>query len=234
MGLEGVEILLATEEAFEIEIPDEAAEKMRTPRALIDYVAEQVEADRAAPCVSHRSFNVVRRSLVEVLGVPRKLIRRRTPLDDLVPAAARRDLWTNLGTRVGATEWPSLVRPHWLVLALAVATTTLAIAFGGWLDGVWGSPFELTVLVALSSMIPLGFLFAWVTRPFRTCFPLGAERIEGLVRFVAAKNPHLVTSDPSGWTRERVAVVVRQIIIDQLSVADFDEDADFVEDLGIS
>lgn len=39
MGLELVELVMRIEEEFEIAIPNEAAEKMTTPRKVIDYVA---------------------------------------------------------------------------------------------------------------------------------------------------------------------------------------------------
>ena len=39
MGLDLVELDYRLEEEFEITIPDEAAEKMTTPRAVVDYIA---------------------------------------------------------------------------------------------------------------------------------------------------------------------------------------------------
>ena len=39
MGLDGVEIVMRTEESFGIEIPDEVAETFLTPAALVDFVA---------------------------------------------------------------------------------------------------------------------------------------------------------------------------------------------------
>ena len=39
MGLELVELVCRLEEEFEITIPNEAAEKMTTPRAVIDHIA---------------------------------------------------------------------------------------------------------------------------------------------------------------------------------------------------
>ena len=46
MGLDGVEIVMRTEETFGIEIPDHVAQELQTPAALVDYVAQHV------PCVS--------------------------------------------------------------------------------------------------------------------------------------------------------------------------------------
>lgn len=39
MGLDLVELVYRLEEEFEVAIPDEAAEKMTTPRNVVDYIA---------------------------------------------------------------------------------------------------------------------------------------------------------------------------------------------------
>ena len=41
-SLDAVEIIMAVEEAFNIEIPDEEAEKFRTVRDIVDYVEARV------------------------------------------------------------------------------------------------------------------------------------------------------------------------------------------------
>jgi acyl carrier protein len=43
-SLDTVELVMALEEAFEIEIPDEAAEKMERVKDAIDYLKEHLEA----------------------------------------------------------------------------------------------------------------------------------------------------------------------------------------------
>ncbi|MHA6160477.1 acyl carrier protein [Pseudomonas sichuanensis] len=40
-SLDSVELIMELEEAFEIEIPDEDAEKLTTVQAVIDYIAER-------------------------------------------------------------------------------------------------------------------------------------------------------------------------------------------------
>ncbi len=43
-SLDVVELVMALEEEFEIEIPDEAAEKISTVQAAVDYIDSQVAA----------------------------------------------------------------------------------------------------------------------------------------------------------------------------------------------
>ena len=43
-SLDTVELVMALEEEFDIEIPDEAAEKITTVEAAVNYISKQVEA----------------------------------------------------------------------------------------------------------------------------------------------------------------------------------------------
>lgn len=42
-SLDIVELIMAFEEEFEIEIPDDAAEKIKTVRDAVDYIEKQVQ-----------------------------------------------------------------------------------------------------------------------------------------------------------------------------------------------
>ena len=43
-SLDTVELVMALEEEFDIEIPDEAAEQIATVQAAVDYISKKVEA----------------------------------------------------------------------------------------------------------------------------------------------------------------------------------------------
>jgi acyl carrier protein len=43
-SLDTVELVMALEEAFDVEIPDEAAEKITTVQAVVDYINDKVKA----------------------------------------------------------------------------------------------------------------------------------------------------------------------------------------------
>jgi acyl carrier protein len=43
-SLDVVELVMALEEEFDIEVPDEAAEKLLTVRSVVDYINERVAA----------------------------------------------------------------------------------------------------------------------------------------------------------------------------------------------
>ena len=46
-SLDTVELVMALEEEFEIEIPDEAAEKITTVQASVDYISSKLAAPKA-------------------------------------------------------------------------------------------------------------------------------------------------------------------------------------------
>jgi hypothetical protein len=54
MGLDGVEIVMRTEETFGIEIPSEIAAQLLTPAALVDYVAANVPLKATEECLSSK------------------------------------------------------------------------------------------------------------------------------------------------------------------------------------
>lgn len=43
-SLDTVELVMALEEAFDVEIPDEAAEKITTVQAVVDYISDKTKA----------------------------------------------------------------------------------------------------------------------------------------------------------------------------------------------
>ena len=90
MGLDIVEFILATEERFNIGIPDENAQSITTPGKLIDYIAAQVcNGDRSGQCLTQRAFYQVRRALVSRLGTRRETVSPHTELTAIVPRATR-------------------------------------------------------------------------------------------------------------------------------------------------
>ena len=71
MGLDTVELILRVEEDFEIEIPNEIAEKLTTPRKFIDYVMSHPKFREAPPpreYIADRIWSIIE----DVVGVSRK------------------------------------------------------------------------------------------------------------------------------------------------------------------
>jgi len=104
MGLALVEVVIVTEDAFGIPIPDEDMDRIATPRALVDYLMEKLAP--APEEISHstqRAFATLCKAIVEVLGPQHIEIVPSTTWDSLLPRShAHADkLWYALEERVG-------------------------------------------------------------------------------------------------------------------------------------
>ena len=109
MGLDSVELVIATEETFGISISDADAEQIVTPRHLIDHVMSLVNAKpKVRPCLSQRAFHRVRRSLVTAAQVDRSSISLSTKIGDLFPKPQRVDSWQSFREVSGLTGLPDL------------------------------------------------------------------------------------------------------------------------------
>lgn len=91
MGLGVVELIIDIEQRFGIEIPDPVANRLRTPRQLIDHVCALVGASEDGECVSQHAFYVARGAHASAVAETiRQLIRAHSGIqsfsddDDLV------------------------------------------------------------------------------------------------------------------------------------------------------
>lgn len=68
MGLDGVELVMELEEAFGVELEDEALVELTTPRKAIDLILSRLETVQENMCLSQRAFYLLRRALTEHSG----------------------------------------------------------------------------------------------------------------------------------------------------------------------
>lgn len=115
MGLDSVELVMAFEAAFGIDIPDAVASGMITPRQTIDYVESRLATVPADYCLTQQIFFRLRRGL-RIEGRAGFALR---PTTKLLAIAEKREwpgLWTRIREAVGAPGWPDQVPWRgWLV-----------------------------------------------------------------------------------------------------------------------
>ncbi|HEV3438778.1 MAG TPA: acyl carrier protein [Gemmata sp.] len=116
MGLDIVEFVMDVEESFGISIPDDVAERITTPRKLIDYIHGRVPHKSTSLCLSQRAFYSIRRALVQRVGLPRSQLRPGTDLLSVLPAQNAQAVWNEVGESLGYRDgrWPHLYRSGWL------------------------------------------------------------------------------------------------------------------------
>jgi len=223
MGLDSVELVLATEEAFGISIADSEAEHCRTPRDLVALLFSKLTTTDRAICQSQRAFYLLRRECMRSCGHSRSAISLQTSARELIPS----EKWTIVRDALQARSWPELTAPG-LVVAVRVSLPFIMF-FGTY--GVLHLRFaELILFNLIVSGIVAGIshrVVKSITRPCNRLVP-AKMKIKDLLYFV-------VTSEEIAWTRGQVSERVKQLVIEQLGLSedDYFEDADFIRDLGM-
>lgn len=229
MGLDAVEIVMNVEEAFDIQIEDPEAEKVLTPRQLIDLVLSKISLAQPSGCLTQKAFNLLRSFCVRTWAIERNRVKPKVALQDLLPRHQRHRFFEALGQSLTIAT-PRLRRPQWLVTllmacaalaGLAVAMLSVRLGVNSWLP-------------ALMAVPVVGYVGARATNHLRSEFPEGLVTVGDLSRWVMSCKPDLAVASTTAWTREQVATRIKTIVVDQLGCgAAYREDARFIEDLGL-
>ena len=242
MGLEAVEIVMAVEDRFGIAIEDAEAEKTATPGMLIELVMSKVGRTNDAACLTQRAFHRLRGMLMRQFGLKRNQIRPDTPLAELFPHPGRKDRLRQVLAEVGANKDIELDLPGWLhkLMLIGFIGSIVVPAFYAVLRPVPAHNAILNYILSspllLALICPILFLvtFLGLTRGLRREFPPATNNLGQLARWVMANAPDVVQAPPGQWSREQVAEIVKEIVIDTLGCGkEYREDAQFVKDLGL-
>ena len=220
MGLDAVELVLATEEEFGIRIDDADAEKISTPGMLADYVASRLESIRPgkAHCLTQASFYRIRAALVSQFGAKRRDVRPDSEIQPILGNDVRQQ-WKKLETAIGTSRLPglecrkSLEYPLMLGLPLAGATLLLLIAAPAW-------TFLLSSLVLwIAALI--------IARKLSDVVPARLATVGALVPYVRIPQQE--------WTRDTILQRVLLITSEQLGITleEIHPDHHFIKDLGM-
>jgi acyl carrier protein len=222
MGLDGVEIIMATEERFGITIPDEDAEKMRTVGDLHHYVLHKLETQYPEDrCLTSANFYLFRRSCMRTLHVPRSDIKPSTRLSNLLPSRHRSSYWKQLRSET-QLELPALLLPLWSYPIIFMPALLVLWV----LHGQFGTEPALLLSIVIAAISYL------IVSPHANRFPRQITTVRDLVYVVTPAEQQLPAEtrhDPDFIWSE-----VKQIIVDQLRVdpAKVTPTADLVRDLG--
>ncbi len=96
MGLDGVELILAIEDEFGVDIRDTDASTMYTVGDVFDYLKQHLNIIRASTCSSQKCFHRLRQAIVENYKIQRGSIRLESKLSDFLPKKDIREGWPYL------------------------------------------------------------------------------------------------------------------------------------------
>ena len=160
MGLDGVELILAVEDAFQIHIADEEAGNVFTVGDLHNLVVSKLQGQDSKRCLTSAAFYRTRRGIIDMLGIDRREVRPATPLEVILPRNSRREKWRRIQAAM-KMKLPDLQHPGWIQLGLLTIGVALAVAAGVYGGVGYGS----IALLAFLGLIVGRFSDQTLTRP---------------------------------------------------------------------
>ena len=226
-GLEGVELVMATECEFGISITDEEAGKVFTPGMLIDLVCTKVRMSDKKTCASQSAFYRLRRALMERLELKRDALHPSTKFKNLFNVNDVSAFWNKLKKDVKAVQWPEMSRPLWMNVLITAIVLAAAATVYVWL---YRTPAHLGQSIYFSILAATVTAIALInsTRKFEKAVPAGIDKLSDLVRYV-------IIYPGIEWSRVDVAEKVKQIVMELLGIGEsrYAESASFTDDLGM-
>lgn len=233
MGLDLVEMVLRIEDTFGVEIPDEVATTLETPRLVIDFLLTRLDTRAPRTCISQEAFYFLRRKVLAQTSFPRERFHPRTTLEEVFPKKNRRELWRNLSSEIGGKDaLPDLVRPDWLRLSIAFICLGIFILIAAGVN-YSASHITATFVIGLPATFGAAALLIYLTQSFQNQFALDYQKIGDLVEYSISH--HVCAFKTEGWTREQIAGIVWNIIEEEtgVDVSKFNEDSYFIRDMNL-
>ncbi len=222
MGLDGVELLMAIEDEFQIIIKENEAYHVATPNDLTNLVFSKLRDGKYPYCSSQQSFYLVRKKIIDLLKVRRSSIKPNTRLVDIVEKKNRKKFLKSITKELSGNDevWLEFQKPTYLNKIQLISTIIIFLI----------SLYSLHYQFGLAVLIVFLYLavFSVATNPLKNEFPNNFQTVADLVKINASL-------DNTIWSRQEVYNRVKEIIVAQLS-ADPQLDlptSHFADDLGI-
>ena len=175
MGLDGLELIMAVEEEFEVSFSDAEAFQSDTVGKLVDTIYSRLRNNSDLPCPSQQGFYVVRKHLMEICDITRSHIKPESELEHIFPISNRRNLWKKLiHSLTGAKQiWPDLERrkPYDTIFLKVIPCFSFLIIFSLFYITVPEGSIEAASLFAIAFyLLSIVFYLAY-SDPITTIFP---------------------------------------------------------------
>jgi hypothetical protein len=103
-----------------------------------------------------------------------------------------------------------------------------------WYGALHSERFGLWMLTGLILAASAGYRAAEITKRMKTSFRAGHDKVRDLARLLVARYPQVIGKPrTANWTEEEISCLLREVIIEQLAVTEFDDNSRFVQDLHI-
>lgn len=236
MGLDSVELVMAVEETFDIQIDDDDFPELRTVGDLHDLIVARVaHPPNDRMCLSPGVFCKFRSALMNTLDIVRSNIRLGTSMASLIPKAHRTASWNRLQESLGLTL-PQLHRPEWIVGTLAFSALLASTLLGLYTTVVLEKSVSLAIILSGGLATLLGFAFTAISRPLAIQFPSSCSTVRGTTSAIMRANLSRLTNEGELASESEIFEVLQSIISCHLEVSleDVTRDANLIDDLGMN
>lgn len=232
MGLDGVELIMEVEKAFDIRIPDPEAEKITTVGDLYETVWKYAKHDADGRCTSRILFYLIRRKMVESFGLARSSITLDANPDKLFESTQKRLIYKEVSQEM-QLEFPALVlRSPWddILGWTAFGLILLSLGVNVYLVNVkdYSSWLFISTLFLLFILAKISDYFD----PLRIRVP--HQSMRDFTQHVLKLNYAKIKGE-NGITRREMEHVINLIIVDKLGVdpSEVSPEKSFTDDLGV-
>ncbi|MDH3346486.1 MAG: hypothetical protein OEM02_00100 [Desulfobulbaceae bacterium] len=228
MGLEGVELIMALEEYFGVEIEDNEAEYLTTPRLVGDLIFTKIQKSDEYFCQSQRAFYALRNVFIKTFNLKRHQVKLDTPFRDYIPKAEEKEVWLRLKKAIRARIWPKFTRPSWLSYTLWGISFVVFLIATIWVSTWSSNNAGFAILMGILSAIGFAIISTKLTVSYKICIPTSLITMRDLI-------PYVITSDTISWTREHVSDSIKNLILEQFGIPEehYTEDSKFIDDFGM-
>jgi hypothetical protein len=110
MGLDVIEIIMGWEQAFDITITDDEAEKICTPRMAINLITSKIEVKENITdvCPLMLTYQRVQQVLQAVLSLQQNQIQPDSKLRHVLPQQQRSETWQQIRSYLGVPKLPAI------------------------------------------------------------------------------------------------------------------------------
>lgn len=236
MGLDGVELIMAFEEEFDIKISDEEASKLFTPRKAAELVAKKLNV----PIINHeqhlfhKKFNVFRRFLMHEFGIERQEIKPNALMTDLLQNNLPQQ-WKKISRFVSDSQISPLECSKKLKAVIQHCAWILAI-ISAVIPAIYFSyknkPYLLIVYLIMTVMI-ISFLAQFFEKKFATEIPEHLNTVGKVTAYISLSknenNVHINNKLNFDNILQRVIKITQEQL--QIPIDKIKPDSHFIDDL---
>ncbi len=230
MGMDTSFILMDVEEAFDLRLSEQECGDVRTVGDLHALVAEKLHVGGEGPCLSMKTFHLLRRNLIATCGLGREEIRVDSQLMFLLPGRGRKAMWERLEHRMGL-KLPELTLPTVLASVMLASAAGACIAIPvGVISGMSVTAALITVLLICGKH----YAMHWLASPWANRFHVGIRTVGDLTKAILRRNFGTLSRQARHAGDLEIWHAVRAIVAQNMGISEEEikPDSRFVEDLG--